>query len=163
LSISTWRRTRASAAQHARMIEESPLRHYILDGHTPMAANLEQYLEWVHARNGRAQHVAKTDIYPGGPNDGHIHVSTVFLNIDHGWGGGPPVLFETMIFPTGAQWEQWNLLLPDDDLNPNGDATLTDYQDRYTNWEDAEAGHKRAVALVHEALSRYEGAKEVAE
>ena len=29
---------------------------------------------------------------------GDVHVSTVFLPIDHGWGEGPPVLFETMVF-----------------------------------------------------------------
>ena len=28
-------------------------------------------------------------------------VSTVFLGLDHGWGAGPPVLYETMAFPFG--------------------------------------------------------------
>ncbi len=27
-----------------------------------------------------------------------VRVSTVFLGLDHGWGEGPPILFETMIF-----------------------------------------------------------------
>lgn len=47
---------------------------------------------------------------------GDIHVSTVFLPIDHGWGEGPPILFETMVFGYGddeeAIWEgrewQWS-------------------------------------------------------
>jgi hypothetical protein len=30
-----------------------------------------------------------------------IRISTVFLGIDHGWGGGPPVLWETMCFADG--------------------------------------------------------------
>lgn len=55
-----------------------------------------------------------------------VRVSTVFLALDHGYGDEPPLLFETMIF--GGK--------PDD------------YQERYSTWEEAEAGHKRAVALV---------------
>jgi len=33
-------------------------------------------------------------------------VSTIFLGIDHGFGGGPPVLFETMIF-SGGDRDGW--------------------------------------------------------
>jgi hypothetical protein len=29
---------------------------------------------------------------------GEATISTVFLGLDHGWGGGPPVLWETMVF-----------------------------------------------------------------
>lgn len=45
---------------------------------------------------------------------GPIRVSTVFLGIDHGWGDGPPILWETMIFcdeeveaPDGIDQMQW--------------------------------------------------------
>lgn len=55
----------------------------------------------------------------------NVMVSTVFLGIDHGW-GGQPVLFETMIF--GGEHDQ--------------------YQERYHTWEEAEEGHKRAMELV---------------
>ena len=34
----------------------------------------------------------------GGTQIGNIFVSTVFLGLDHSFGSGPPVLFETMIF-----------------------------------------------------------------
>lgn len=30
--------------------------------------------------------------------DGEFSVSTVWLGLDHAWGGGPPLFFETMIF-----------------------------------------------------------------
>ena len=55
-----------------------------------------------------------------------IVVSTVFLGLDHNWSGGPPVLWETMIF--GG---------PDDE-----------YQERYTSQEAALAGHATALARV---------------
>jgi hypothetical protein len=55
-----------------------------------------------------------------------ISVSTVFLGIDHGYGGGAPVLFETMIF--GGKHN--------------------DYQERYCTWEGAELGHQEACDLA---------------
>ena len=57
---------------------------------------------------------------------GGVHVSTVFLSLNHAFGQGPPVLFETMIF--GG---------PHDD-----------YQERYTTVEEAREGHRRAVELA---------------
>ena len=57
---------------------------------------------------------------------GDVRVSTVFLGLDHGFEGGPPVLWETMIF--GGEHH--------------------DYQDRYTSWEDAEVGHETACAIA---------------
>jgi len=52
-----------------------------------------------------------------------IFVSTVFLGLDHGHLlGGPPVLFETMVFG--------------DDI---------DHMERYLTLEEAKIGHKRVV------------------
>jgi hypothetical protein len=62
--------------------------------------------------------VAKTKV-------GDAEVSTVFLWIDHSWNGGPPVLWETMIFG----------------------GLHSDYQERYTSRAAAIAGHMRAVDL----------------
>lgn len=48
-----------------------------------------------------------------------LHISTVFLGLDHNfWGGGKPIVFETMIF--GGQHLQ--------------------YQTRYCEWDEAEEG-----------------------
>jgi hypothetical protein len=106
------------------------IRHYILDGHkavpcdflTPtadggFACDDEKFRLWGEAFH-RDRHVAKTDI-------GKVHVSTVFLGLDHGYGGAI-LLFETMIF--GGEHDG--------------------YQERYSTWEEAEVGHKQAVALV---------------
>ena len=57
-------------------------------------------------------------------------ISTVFLGLDHGWSGGPPVVFETMIF--GGPEDQ--------------------FQERYCTWAEAESGHKRAVWRARFAL-----------
>lgn len=54
-------------------------------------------------------------------------VSTVFLGLDHNfWGEGPPILFETMVFADDGC---------SDDLG----------QERYATWDEAVAGHERAV------------------
>lgn len=91
------------------------MRYYILDGHEPKAVN--SYLDWDSFEN---VHVSKTEI-------GDISVSTVFLGVDHSFGEGSPVLFETMIF--GGEHDG--------------------YQERYCTWDEAEAGHARAVELVN--------------
>ncbi len=94
--------------------------HWILDGHEPVEATLEEWGKWFEGGHNYRK-VALTD-------RGSIRISTVFLGIDHDFGGsGPPILFETMIF--GGEHDE--------------------YQERYTTWDQAEAGHKRAVEMVH--------------
>jgi hypothetical protein len=61
---------------------------------------------------------------------GATRVSTVFLGIDHAWDGGPPILFETMIF--GGSHDE--------------------YQVRYRTHAEAVAGHARALKMVRESL-----------
>ena len=68
--------------------------------------------------------VAKTTV-------GEIEISTVFLAVDHRLSkAGPPILFETMVF--GGELDQ--------------------KQERYSTWEEAEAGHKAMVKQVKQAL-----------
>ena len=58
-------------------------------------------------------------------------ISTVFLGLDHNpTGRGQPVLFETMIF---GGWHD-------------------EFQVRYRTYDEAEAGHKRAVAMEQISL-----------
>lgn len=57
---------------------------------------------------------------------GDIFISTVFLGLDHAWNSDVPVLWETMIF--GGEHDQ--------------------YQERYTSYEDALEGHKKALNLI---------------
>ena len=90
---------------------------YILDGKTPVEC--DDLIKWAKWFETAKRHVAQDDI-------GGVSVSTVFLGIDHAWGSGRPVLFETMIF--GGPLDQ--------------------KQERYSTWEEAEAGHAEMVALV---------------
>lgn len=53
------------------------------------------------------------------------HVSTVFLGLDHSFGEGPPLLFETMVFPSH-------------DMN------------RYSTWDEAKEGHADMCLLAAE-------------
>jgi len=58
-----------------------------------------------------------------------VHISTVFLGLDHSYGGGPPVTFETMVF--GGK--------------------LNEAQVRYCTYDEAERGHQRMVRRVRRA------------
>ena len=95
--------------------------HYVLeaDGKTPRKVDL---MEWARSFEGTDRCVAVDEL----PND--VRVSTVFLGLNHNWGDGPPVLWETMIFG-GAH---------------------DGYQDRYSSRDDAIAGHAKALQLAAE-------------
>jgi hypothetical protein len=54
-------------------------------------------------------------------------VSTVWMGLDHAFGRGPPLIFETMVFP------------------PGGSADDMDCE-RYSTEEEAKAGHEAMVA-----------------
>lgn len=58
---------------------------------------------------------------------GPVRVSTVWLGIDHRFGEGPPIIFETMVF---------------------GCLALLEYQTRACTENEALAQHAHAVALV---------------
>ena len=81
--------------------------------------------EWARWFETEDRTVAKT-------GDGDILISTVFLGLDHNFGLiGAPVLFETLVFG----------------------GVLDGEMDRYTTWEEAEAGHAHMVERVMAAES----------
>lgn len=92
-------------------------RRYILNGHEPVEC--KDLIEWGMWLNKSSLKVNDTVI-------GDVHISTVFLGLDHSFGGDVPILFETMVF--GGEHN--------------------DYQERYATWDEAERGHERAVELV---------------
>lgn len=63
---------------------------------------------------------------------GDVHVSTVFIGLDHSFGEGPPLLFETMVF--GGEHD--------------GD------QDRCSTWDEAEVMHRKMCEKVWEGGAR---------
>ena len=95
--------------------------YYILDGHEVVKSDLMTWARWLEITKNR--HVAREAI-------GEADISTVFLGLDHSFGQGPPLLFETMIFGLEGEEPQW----------------------RYSTWEEAEAGHVRALEYARNAL-----------
>lgn len=95
-------------------------RWYRLDGHTAVpCASIE---EWAQHHDVVGRIVKQEDMGP-------FFVSTVFLGIDHRFGPGDPLLFETMIF--------------------RGHGSGNDvYQTRCSTWEQAEAMHANAVSRI---------------
>lgn len=75
--------------------------------------------EWIVAF--RDNRVARDEI------DGHT-ISTMYLGLDHNWGDGPPLIFETMIFGGAFDEDQW----------------------RYSTEAEALEGHAAAVKMVRE-------------
>lgn len=61
---------------------------------------------------------------------GEARVSTVWLGIDHGFGVGPPLIFETMIFGGPYNDDQW----------------------RYSTEAEAKAGHRRIVDALRRGV-----------
>ena len=57
---------------------------------------------------------------------GDVEVSTVFLGLDHSFGGGPPMIFETLIFGGERDGEMW----------------------RYSTMKQAKEGHAEVVASL---------------
>lgn len=91
---------------------------YVLEG--KKTVKVASFEEWTQRHDLENRHVAVTEIRPG------LTVSTVFLGLDHRMmmSGGPPLLFETMVFEDGEGTDQ----------------------ERYSTWDEAEAGHARIVA-----------------
>lgn len=95
--------------------KETPL-FYVLDEDKkviPVRTTAEKlaYYRWYENHNNRR--VARTE-------HNNVSVSTVFLGVDHGFGrGGPPVVFESMVFG----------------------GPMSDHQVRYCTWDEAMKGH----------------------
>jgi len=97
---------------------------YILNekGGPVLEPDILKWAEWFENLDNRC---VKNDLIGG------THISTVFLGLDHSFGGSEPVLWETMIF---------------------NNKKLVGWQDRYSSKEEALIGHQKAVDLVGETL-----------
>lgn len=101
------------------------MKNYILKGHTPVLE--ENILTWGEWLEKAERHVGNT-IKKG------IQVSTVFLGLNHRFGIGSPLFFETMVF--GGKYD--------------GE------QERYSTWEEAEKGHERICNKVFQGEGKFE-------
>lgn len=84
--------------------------YFILNGKE--AVPVDDVLEWGRFFETSDRRIARDEI-------GSVIVSTVFLGLDHQFGDGPPLIFETLA--TGGK--------------------LDGEMDRYSTWDEAAAGH----------------------
>lgn len=78
-------------------------------------------LTWARMYEGTERHIGDDTV-------NGIRISTVYLGLDHRFGEGPPLIFETMLF--------------------GGEEALDQWQMRYATKEEALRGHNAAVAGV---------------
>ena len=104
--------------------------YYVLEGKETKRAS--DVIEWGKMIDYANRQVARDRIADG------IEVSTVFLGLDHRYGDGPPVLFETLVFGGESDGEMM----------------------RYSTWEEAEIGHKEMVERVRLTLANERGVVE---
>lgn len=73
--------------------------HYILEGGEIKTADLMTWAAWLESdKDFSKRRISETFI-------GDIHISTVFLGLNHNFGAGKPLLFETMVF--GGEHDQF--------------------------------------------------------
>lgn len=95
--------------------------HATLDeNHRVVKCDLMTWAQWMESEKGNRV-VQQTAV-------GEVSVSTVFLGLDHGF-GGKPKWFESMVFG----------------------GTMDGEQERYETWNEAVAGHEKLVARVKES------------
>lgn len=72
--------------------------------------------EWATMFERKEERIVQQSYLPNG-----IFVSTVFLGLDHSFGDGPPLIFESMAFAAEEQEFTWPEDLPEDEADfPNG-------------------------------------------
>ena len=91
---------------------------YILDGRDIRKVDIITWAKWFEKTE---RHVADDFV-------GDVRVSTVFLGINHNFGDGVPLLFETIVF----------------DGQHDGEMK------RYSTWQEAEDGHKTILTKIKE-------------
>lgn len=107
-----------------------PALYFDRDGNPLPGTLREQTLEWARLRSDHDYCViGHEDVLL--PSGRAVWVSTVWLGLDHSFGFGPPVVFETMIFE-------------------NGMADI--YCQRYATATDAEQGHRSLVQMLKDGL-----------
>jgi hypothetical protein len=88
-----------------------------------------ELMKWARLFENIDYKVVQQDQLPG------VLVSTVWLGLDHSFGGTTPLIFETMTFPTA-------------------ESGLEQEQDRYSTEREAREGHARILAAARAALEK---------
>lgn len=102
---------------------------WILEGRKVKRVDLMTWARWFET--ARDERIVKQETI------GDHWISTVFLGLDHQYGDGPPLIFETMAFKRGPETEGV------------GEEVLTE---RTSTYDEAEAAHERACQHVRNLL-----------
>jgi hypothetical protein len=109
------------------------IKHYILDkDYNVITTDFKTWAKWMgDINNRRVAH----DTFP----DQGYDVSTVFLGLDHRWGwqGGPPILFETMVFRLIAKTEYRGADV---------------HMERHCTWGEAEKYHRKICERMEKGI-----------
>ena len=100
-------------------------KHYILDGEKAVEVDLSEWTKWF----AKAKRVVAKDKIK------QITISTVFLGLNHNYGEGKPLIFETMVFG----------------------GSLDQEQERYSTWDEAIRGHDIMKKRVLTSLKEKKG------
>lgn len=104
---------------------------YLLDGHKPIP--IYDLLTWARSYEHMNRRVKRTHVRG-------YDISTIFLGLDHNHWGGPPILFETLVFGKGELCTM-----------PGSGRQLWTHEtvdgERCETWEQAVKMHKRWLKL----------------
>ena len=113
---------------------------YILDdGMNPIPCDAHTWVMW---REQHELHVFLDTVQRG---EMVVEVSTVFLGLNHQWGVGPPLIFETLVF-LNEPWydESSETWWPE--------TAIDNSRRRYSTKAEALAGHAEVLAVVVDLL-----------
>ena len=102
-------------------------RYILLDGQPVPCDNVLEWAQWFETSD-ETRRIERTQIAEG------VEVSTVFMGLDHSFGEGPPLLYETMVF--GGR--------------------LDEETERYSTVKHALEGHDQMVKRVRAAMGEPE-------
>jgi len=95
---------------------------YILHGHLAvLEPDLLTWAKWFESADRQVAHTYTCK--------GKVRISTVFLGLDHSFGHGRPLLFETMVFG----------------------GSLDEEQEHCSTWEEAEIMHNQMIEKVKQS------------
>ncbi len=114
--------------------------YYLLDKDRNVVP-AKDVLEWAEGFDEDARRV-------GYDENSRYRISTVFLGLDHRFGGeGPPLVFETMVFEKLPLWKSWLLyLFPRLSWHYYWSQWSDIECERCSTWAEAEAQHAKWLA-----------------
>ena len=108
--------------------------HYILDKNKKVKKE-KDLITWAMWLESADKHIAHTKLKT-------IYVSTIFLGLNHRFGPGKPLLFETMVFSNRTSKTKL------DKKTFKFHKSLDNYTERYSTTNQALKGHKRICKLI---------------